>query len=174
MSRVRVPLVATLCVLTLVVWLPVPAAAAAISGVTLRLDEAPTNRVRLRFEVCGADVTQLPGTGLPVTFGFDTPVVHLGVHVGRPSLAPEVHVTGHAATVSLRRDPFSPPEPWRIVIRIDVAQLPTTGGLTLGAWPAHDLAPALAAVSGEARVVVGVGCDDLYATPESPPGTPVG
>jgi hypothetical protein len=154
--------------------LPASRQSAVISGVTLRLDEANTSRVRLRFEVCGADVTQIPGTGLPVTFKFDTPVVHVGVHTGRTSLGPEAHVTGHAATVSVRRDPFTPPEPWRIVILIDVERLPTAGGLTIGAWPTHDLAPGLAAASGQVRAVVGVGCDDLHAAQEGPPGATAG
>jgi hypothetical protein len=154
--------------------LPTPYQSAVISGVTLRLDETNTSRVRLRFEVCGADVTQIPGTGLPVTFKFETPVVHVGVHAGRTSLGLEAYMTEHAATVSVRRDPFTPPEPWRIVILIDMERLPTTGDLTIGAWPAHDLAPGLAAPFGQVRAVVGVGCDDLHAAQEAPPGATAG
>jgi hypothetical protein len=147
--------------------LPAPRRSAVISGITLELDEAKASSVSLRFEVCGPDVTQIPGTGLPVTFGFDAPILRVAVHGGLTSLLLEAHVTGPATTVSLRRDPFTPPEPWRLVIRIDMERLPTAGGLTIGAWPKHDLTHGLAAASEQARVVLGAGCDDLYAARQS-------
>jgi len=153
-------------------WRADPRQSAVVSGVTLRLDETHTSRVRLRFEVCGADGTQLPETGFPVRLAFDTSVGHVGVHAGRTRLGLEAHVTGPAATVSLWREPFTPPESWRIVILIDVERLPTAGGLTLGAWPAHDLAPELAAASEQAQVVVGVGCDELHAKQDASEAVP--
>jgi hypothetical protein len=147
--------------------LPATRRSAIISGVTLGLDKTNGSRVRLRFEVCGPDVTQIPGTGLPVTFGFDTPVLHVAVHSGLTSLTLGAHVTGSTTTVSVQRDPFTPPEPWRLVILIDMARLPTAGDLTIGAWPTHDLTHGLAAASEQVRVVLGVGCDDLHAARES-------
>jgi hypothetical protein len=147
--------------------LPAAPRAAVISGVTMGLDETNASRVRLRFEVCGPDVTQMPGAGLPVTFGFDMPILRVAVHSGRTSLTLGVHVTGPMTTVSVQRDPFTPPEPWRLVILIDVAQMPTAGGITIGTWPAHDLTPGLAVASRQVRVVVGTGCDDLHAGQES-------
>jgi hypothetical protein len=78
-----------LLVCTLLALPAATAAAAVISGVTLGLGEATASRVRLRFEVCGEDVTQIPGTGFPVRFAFDTPVVYIGVHAGHPTFIPD-------------------------------------------------------------------------------------
>jgi hypothetical protein len=44
-----------------------------IRGVTMTLEAATPDTTRVRFEICGPDVTQIP-RGFPVGFRFDTPI----------------------------------------------------------------------------------------------------
>jgi len=136
----------------------------AIQGVTLVLEPAEAPQTRLHFEICGPDVTQIPGKGLPLTFAFDTAVHHLTVYPRQTGLAMVPQVAGAVATVALTRDPFLPPESWRVAVRIDLAQRPGTGQLTVSPFPAYDFTSALAAAAVAETVILGGRCDDRYAT----------
>jgi hypothetical protein len=63
------------------------------------------------------------------------------------SLTSSTHVSGGVTTISLRRHPFTPPEPWHIVVVIDFVQVPLIGCLTVGAFFA-DISAGIRAASG--------------------------
>jgi hypothetical protein len=133
-----------------------------ISGVTVALDAAQPSSTRWRVEVCGQDVTGIHGAGLPIALAFDTPIVRTSVQDGHPGLTSSARFNGSVTTISLRRHPFSPPEPWHIVVVIDFAQAPLVGRLTVGAFAA-DITSGIRAASGNGTLVFGRRCDDAYA-----------
>jgi hypothetical protein len=63
-------------------------------------------------------------------------------------------------TVSLLRDPFTPPEGWKIAVMIDFEQRPGRGRLTLGDGPGQDIPPPATAPR---VVVLGTDCEGIYA-----------
>jgi hypothetical protein len=132
-----------------------------ISGVTVALEAVQPSSTRWRFEVCGQDVTGIHGAGLPIALTFDTPIVHTTVQDGHPGLTSSARFSGGVTTISLRRHPFSPPEPWHIVVVIDFAQAPLVGRLTVGAFAA-DITSGIRAASGNGTLVFGRRCDDAY------------
>jgi hypothetical protein len=141
--------------------LAAPKTGTVISGVTMAWDN--TDASRLRFEVCGPDVTQIPGAGLPLTVVFNTAIHRLTSEGSQTSLVLGTHIAGQVALVSLARDPFTPPEPWRITIVIELAQTPDTGRFTIGTWPPYELTPGLAPGAEHPMVVLGDNCDEFYA-----------
>ena len=139
-----------------------------ISGVTMEIDNAEVASPHLRVKVCGPDMTQLPASGFPLRFGFDTAVRRVTGADGHTSLTIRTQVTGQTATVALARDPFMPPTPWHVTLRIDLARVPGVGFLTLGTLPVQNMPAGFAATAGHPMVIYGTGCDDLRATLASP------
>lgn len=141
-----------------------------ISGITMEIDgtAAPP---RLRVKVCGPDVTQLPASGFPLRFGFDTTVRQVTGDYGHTSLTIGTQVTGQAVTVALTRDPFTPPAPWYVTLHIDLARVPGTGSLTLGTLPVQDMPAGFATTGGNTMIIYGHGCDDLRAALPSHEGS---
>jgi hypothetical protein len=137
-----------------------------VSGVTVALDAMQPSSTRWRFEVCGQDVTGIHGAGLPIALTFDTSIVRLVVQDGHPGLTSSVHTSGGMTTISLRRQPFTPPEPWHIVVVIDFAQAPLAGHLTVGAF-VTDITAGIRAASGSGTLVFGRRCNDTYVFRQS-------
>jgi hypothetical protein len=137
---------------------------AAIQGITLVVEQAEAPQARLHFEICGPDVTQISGKGVPLTFAFDTAIHHVTVRPGQTGLMMTPQVAGALATVALAHDPFTPPESWRVAVQLDLAQRPGTGHLTVSPFPTHDFTPALSAAAEAETVILGGRCDDRYAT----------
>jgi hypothetical protein len=135
---------------------------AVVSGVTVVLDMVQPSSTRWRFEVCGQDVTGIHGAGLSIALAFDTSIVRTAVQDGHPGLTSSAHVSGSVTTISLRRQPFTPPEPWHIVVVIDFAQAPLVGSLTVGTFAA-DISAGIRAASGNGTLVFGRRCDEAYA-----------
>ena len=132
-----------------------------VSGVTVALDAAQPASIRWRFEVCGQDVTGIHGAGLPIALAFDTPIVRTVVQDGHSALTSSARITGGVTTISLRRQPFTPPEPWRIVVVIDFAHVPLVGRLTVGTF-ATDITAGIRAASGNGTLIFGKRCDEAY------------
>lgn len=132
-------------------------------GVTMSVDPTEAHTPRLRFEICGPDVTQLPGTGLSIAFRFDTSIQRLIGDAGFTSLAIATHVAGEAAMASLAQDPFAPPEPWRVALVIDATAMPSRGLLTLDTLPAYDITPGLTDPARQPLQVFGARCDAIHA-----------
>jgi hypothetical protein len=110
---------------------PNPVMFAVAGGVTVASQNADVGPSHLRFDVCGADITQLP-TGLAIVMAFDTPVHNAMVLQRDVGLALDVRVTERTMIVSLSRDPFQPPAPWRFTLGIAFEGLPAAGRIAVG------------------------------------------
>jgi hypothetical protein len=90
---------------------------------------------------------------------FDQAIVRIVPTEHAPHLTVGVQQAAQGATISLARDPFVLPSPWRVVLLVDFAHPPHTGQMIVGALQ-HDFTAQLAAAS-QATVVVGRRCDEL-------------
>jgi hypothetical protein len=126
----------------------------------MALESDAPGTTRVRFEVCGPDVTQIP-RGFPLTFGFDAPIRQVAVTTDQATLATTTTTPQHV-TVALTRDPFAPPEGWTLVAVIDFVTPPGRGQLTLGTGAVHAIPPPPAAPA-DSVVVLGTRCDEPYA-----------
>jgi hypothetical protein len=138
------------------------------SGVTVALREADMDTTHLHFEVCGPDVTRIPA-GLPVAFGFDTPIRTVVAREADTGMAVDVRIEEHVATVSLTRDPFMPPEPWRVAVLITLESVPENGGIAVGAAETHDISYRMPPGAASSSLGRGRGCVDLLASGWEPP-----
>jgi hypothetical protein len=141
---------------------PNPVAFAAAGGVTVALREGEGDSTHLHFAVCGEDVTRLP-RGFPLTFVFDTPVRRMAVAERPPGMLVRSHTATHAMTVTLTRDPFTPPEPWHLAMRIAFDRVPGTGRIDVGPAEAHDVSYRSGVAVAPRRTGAGTGCLELLA-----------
>ena len=138
-----------------------------VSGISVTLEEAAsTTRSHLRVEVCGPDGTRLR-RGFPLVVEMREAVRGVVVRNGDTGMAVEATVEGRRATVTLTRDPFLPPEPWRVVILLSIDGGLGEGHLLIGS-ERYPLPTSFAV--GQPTVVLGPGCDERYAG-ESAPGS---
>jgi hypothetical protein len=137
-------------------------------GVTIALRKAEPVPPAVHVEVCGPDVTQIPFR-LPITFGFDGPVVGVTLHDADPGPAIATGVAAHRVTVSLTRDPFTPPEPWQLTVVIALERVPETGRIAVGADETHDVSYWMAPGAASSPPGRGRGCVDLLASGWEPP-----
>jgi hypothetical protein len=137
-------------------------------GVTIALRKAEPVPPAVHIEVCGPDVTQIPFR-LPITFGFDSPVVGVTLHDADPGLAIATRVTAHRVTVSLTRDPFTPPQPWQLTVVIALERIPETGRIAVGTAETHDISYRMAPGAASSPSGRGRGCVDLLASGWQPP-----
>jgi hypothetical protein len=111
--------------------IPNPVVFEVAGGVKVVLQEADEETKYFRFEVCGQDTTLL-SAAFPLRFRFDTPIRRVEVHAPHTGMAIGTHVADRVVTVSLSRDPFKPPEPWRLAMLIAFEHLPVTGRIAIG------------------------------------------
>jgi hypothetical protein len=143
-----------------------------IRGVTMTLEATTPETTRLRFEVCGPDVTQIP-RGFPLGFGFDTAIRQVEVTTDQVAMAMQTSTVAQQVTVSLARDPFLSPEPWKVTVLLDFERCPGQGRLTLGDSLMQAIPPLRGTVE-ESIVVLGTRCEEAYAaraTADQPPFT---
>ena len=128
-----------------------------VSGISVTVEEAAPHH--LRVEVCGPDATRLQ-PGFPLVFQLRVPVRGLVVRTGDAGMLVGARAEGQTATVTLTRDPFRPPVPWRVVVLLSVEGNLQEGQLAVGAarYPLPTPLPA-----GHATVVLGTGCEERYA-----------
>jgi hypothetical protein len=144
---------------------PIPQEEAVVHGISVTLEEtASRTRSHLRVDLCGHDATRLP-PGFPLGVELSAPVQRVVVRHADAGLAIGVRDEGHHATVTLTRDPFRPPAPWRVVLLVRVEGDLGAGQLRLGA-ARYPLPPALPV--GHPTVVLGPGCDERYAREPAP------
>jgi hypothetical protein len=110
----------------------------ALGGVEIVLQEALSPSQRLVFVVRGAELTGIP-RGLPITFHFDASVQHVVVTNVSSGLSVQSSSSGHTAICILTRDPFMPPTPWRYTVQIQLASLPQTGRISIGALEGQEV-----------------------------------
>jgi hypothetical protein len=132
-----------------------------IRGVTMALEATASDTTRVRFEVCGPDVTQIPRR-FPLSFGFDATIRQVTVTADHATLAMQTTTTAQQVTVSLTRDPFTLPEAWKVAVLIDFAGVPWRGQLTIGASAVQELPP-MSGTSADSVVVLGTRCEETYA-----------
>ena len=137
-----------------------------VSGISVTR-EAPAPH-HLRVEVCGPDGTRLRH-GFPLVVEMRETVRGVVVRNGDAGMAVEATVEGQHATVTLTRDPFRPPEPWRVVILLSIDGGHGEGQLLIGA-ERYPLPTSLTV--GHSTVVLSPGCDERYAG--EPAGEEVG
>ena len=146
---------------------PIPRADAVVRGLSVTL-EAATSRTRspLRVDICGHDATRLP-PGFPLGIEVSAPVQRVVVRHAEAGIAIRVRAEGRRATVTLTRDPFRPPQPWRVVLLLRVEGSLGAGQLLIGAarYPLPTTLPV-----GHPTVVLGAGCDERYAGAPAPGG----
>jgi hypothetical protein len=144
---------------------PIPREEAVVSGISVTLEETTAHtRSHLRVDLCGHEATRLP-PGFPLGIEVSAPVQSVVVHHADASFAIGIRAEGRHATVTLTRDPFRPPEPWRVVLLVRVEGDLGAGLLLLGA-ARYPLPPALPV--GHPTVVLGPGCDERYAGQPAP------
>ena len=141
----------------------IPRAGEVVSGINVTL-AAPAPHY-LRVEVCGPDGTRLR-RGFPLVVEMSKTVRGVVVRNRDAGMAVSATVEGRRATVTLTRDPFIPPEPWRVVILLRVDGGLGEGHLLVGS-ERYPLPTSFAV--GQPTVVLGPGCDERYAG-ESAPG----
>jgi hypothetical protein len=142
---------------------PNPVVFEVAGNVTVVLRETDAHPTHLPFEVCGQDVTQIP-VALPIAFGFDVPIRHVVIGEVLTGMAIGAGVAGNVATVRLTRDPFTPPEPWRVTVVIDLGGVPATGRIAVGPIEAHDVSYRAAPVASPGPMLYGPGCSELLAS----------
>jgi hypothetical protein len=123
----------------------------------MTIEEAAPNS--LRVEVCGPDATRLRH-GFPLGFQLSVPVRGIVVRNGDAGMLVGVRAEGQTATITLTRDPFLPPAPWRVVVLLSVEGRLWEGYLLVGA--ARYLLPT-PLPAGRTIVVLGAGCEERYA-----------
>ena len=144
---------------------PIPRAEAVVHGISVTLEETASRTQRhLRVALCGHDATRLP-PGFPLGVEVSAPVQSVVVHEAEAGLALGVQAAGRHATVTLTRDPFRPPAPWRVVLLLRVEGALEAGQLRIGAarYPLPTALPV-----GHPTVVLGLGCDERYAGAPAP------
>lgn len=110
----------------------------ALGGVEVVLQEALPATKRLVFVVRGSELTGIP-QGLPMTFHFDTVVQHVTVIDASSGLLVQSSSSGYTAICILTRDPFMPSTPWRYTVQIQLASLPQTGRISIGAFEGQEV-----------------------------------
>jgi hypothetical protein len=141
---------------------PNPVVFATAGGVTVALhttDSAPTH---LRFEVCGTDITRIPA-GLTIILAFDAPIHQARIHQAYTGLVLDVQVAGQVAVVSLVRDPFFAPTPWRFALGVAFEVLPATGRIAVGSSEAQAVRYHRGPPLADGRTRLTGGCLDLLA-----------
>jgi hypothetical protein len=140
---------------------PMSPAAAVVSGISVSREESTSH---LRVEVCGPDGTRLRH-GFPLVFELNAPVRGIVVRNGDMGMAVGATAAGPRATVTLSRDPFMPPQPWRVVVLLSVEGNLGEGHIVVGAmrFPLPTPLP-----PRHATVVLGTGCDERYAGQGAP------
>ena len=128
-----------------------------VSGISVTIEEAAPHH--LRVEVCGPDATRLRH-GFPLVFELSLPVRGIVVRNGDAGMMVGARAEGQTATVTLTREPFLPPGPWRVVVLLNVEGSLREGHLVVGAarYPLPTPLPA-----GRTAVVLGPGCEERYA-----------
>lgn len=128
-----------------------------VSGISVTVEEAAPHH--LRVEVCGPDATRLRH-GFPLVFQLSVPVRGIVVRNGDAGMTVGARAEGQTATVTLIRDPFFPPAPWRVVVLLSVEGSLREGHIVVDAarYPLPTPLPA-----GRTTVVLGTGCEERYA-----------
>jgi hypothetical protein len=141
---------------------PNPVVFTAAGGVTVVLHTTDLDTSRLRFEICGSDITQIPA-GLPITMAFDAPIHNVMVHQEDMGLALDVRVTGRMTVLSLARDPFLPPGPWQVALGVAFDTLPSTGRIAVGSSEAQAVHYQTAPYAPQSLARATTGCIELFA-----------
>ena len=136
---------------------PMSLAGEIVSGISVTREEAAPHH--LRVEVCGPDGTRLRH-GFPLVVEMRETVRGVVVRNRDAGMAVGATVEGRRATVTLSREPFMPPEPWRVVVLLSVEGNRGEGHIVVGA-ARHPLPTPLP--TGRPTVVWGTGCDERYA-----------
>jgi hypothetical protein len=140
---------------------PLARATDIIRGVTMTLEATAPETTRIRFEVCGSDVTQIP-RGFPLALSFDTAIRQVEVTTNQAAMVMQTATAAQQVTVALTRDPFLVPDAWRIAVLIDFARRPGQGWLTLSDGRVQAI-PLPTGAATETQVVFGTPCDEAYA-----------
>ena len=143
---------------------PAPVVFSVAGGVTVTLSEVDLHIRHFQYDICGPDVTQIPAA-FRLAFSTDAPIRHVVVRPLLVRLAFNVQVSEHAATLTLTRDPFVPPQPWRLTLLVDFERLPTSGRIAVAPAEAHDVTFHIWSSLESRAVLQGTGCGELLAGP---------
>ena len=144
---------------------PMPRAGNVVSGVSVTLEETASHaQSQLRIDICGHEATRLPH-GFPLAFEVSAPVQSVVVRNVEAGIVVHASADGRRATVILTRDPFIPPEPWRVVVLLRIDGALGEGHLLIGS--ANYPLPTPLSV-GHSTAVLGQGCDEHYAVEPVP------
>jgi hypothetical protein len=132
-----------------------------VSGISVTREETAPHQ--LQVEICGSEVTRLRH-GFPLIVEMSDTVHAVVVRNADAGMAVGATVGGRSATVTLARDPFIPPEPWRVVVLLSVEGSLGEGHIVVGT-ARHPLPTPL--LAGRTTVVLGTGCEERYAGKES-------
>jgi hypothetical protein len=141
---------------------PNPVVFATAGGITVALHTTDADPAHLRFEICGADITRIPA-GLTIVLAFDAPIHQVILPQAYIGLVLDVQVTGQVAVVSLVRDPFLAPTPWRFVLGVAFEALPAAGRIAVGPSEAQTVRYQNGAPAANGPTRLTGGCLDLFA-----------
>ena len=103
---------------------------ATLGGIDIELLDANVEATRLTLAIRGQEVTSLPRRTL-ITFHFDVPVTQATLLETSSALRGGTASSGYLATCEIKRDPFSAPAPWHVILQIELEALPRAGRIVV-------------------------------------------